>query len=82
MQRAFVTEIEKLSKANNVPEEPCPEAPRPMPQNQMNAPTTGSASSSEAAVALKMEELQKQLAALTEKLAISPPRKESRQEQK
>lgn len=82
MQRAFVTEIEKLSKANNVPEKPFPEAPRPMPQSQMNAPTTGSASSSEAAMALKMEELQKQLAALTEKLAISPPRKEPRQEQK
>lgn len=72
MQRSFVTEIEKLSKAN-----------KPMLQSQMNAPTTiGSASSSEAAMALKMEELQKQLAALMEKLAISPPRKEARQEQK
>ena len=82
MQRTFISEMEKLSRVNNVPEKPFPEAPKPVPQSQMNAATGGSASSSEAAMALKMEELQKQLAALTEKLAISPPRKEPRQEQK
>ena len=77
-----MTEFEKLARVNNVPEKPFPEAPKPAPQGQMNAATGGSASSSEATMALKMEELQKQLAALTEKLAISPPRKEPRQEQK
>ena len=78
----FVTEIEKLSRMNNVPEKSFPEAPKPVPQSLMNAPTMGSASPSEAAMALKMEELEKQLATLTEKLVISPPPKEPRKEQK